>query len=195
MKRIAVVVFAVLISAVHSNSHAMTCNCEDWMGKGGYCVDYIKDRIPKFPIPYKDDMPSLKNTDVADVTEGDVAVFIVENFWHVAYVEKVHRSRRGEATAIDVSEMNFGDELSFREFKEKWRSNSKYEWSRAVCCGITENYDRVTLRKNIDVDTIKQVWSPDDVPSDGGARLSVNAIVLKVRAAINRLFPSLTTDL
>lgn len=187
MKRIAVIVLALLISGVHTCCHAMSCNCDDWMEKSGYCVDYVKDRIPKFPIPYKNDMPTLKNTDVASVTEGDVAIFTVKNYWHVAYVEKVHRNLRGEPTAIDVSEMNFGDELSFSEFKEKWKSNSQYEWNRALCCGITDNYDRITRRKNVPLGTVTQVWSPDDVPPEGIGR-RVNAIVDKAREVINQFF-------
>jgi len=158
------------------------------MGKGGYCVDYIKTRIPTFPIPHKDEMPELKNTDISNVTEGDVAIFTIKNYWHVAYVEKVHRDQQGEATAIDVSEMNFGDELSFADFKDKWKSKKQAEWNRAICCGITDNYDEMTFRKNVALDTVKQLWSPDDVGYEdiGGGR--VKAIVGKVREVMNHFF-------
>jgi hypothetical protein len=158
------------------------------MGKGGYCVDYIKDRIPIFPIPDKDDMPGLKNTDVADVTEGDVAIFAIKNYWHVAYVENVHRNSEGAAVAIDVSEMNYGGSMSFTEFKTTWKSKSRDEWNRAICCGITDNYDQVTRRSNIPLYTVKQIWSPDDVPSGVAGQRRLGLIVNKVREVINRFF-------
>lgn len=170
-----------------TTSYAMSCNCDDWMEKGGYCVDYIKDRIPAFPIPLRDDMPFLKNTDVAKVTEGDVAVFF-KNYWHVAYVEKVHRNISGEATAIDVSEKNFGGKLPFRKFEKRWRSNSRNEWARARCCGVSENYDRITRRENVPLNTVKQVWSPDDVAPEGSGGRGVSTIVDRAREAISRFF-------
>lgn len=186
MKFSVMVLLTILLSGVHSRCYALRCNCDDWVEKGGYCVDYIKDRIPAFAIPTKDDMVRLKNTRVSDVTEGDVAIFTVKNYWHVAYVEKVHRSSRGEASAIDVSEMNFGGELSFAEFKDRWRSNSKAEWTRAACCGITDTYDEVTLRKNVPMSTVKQVWSPDGAGFDD-ARRRVRALFGQVREVIDRL--------
>ena len=187
MKRISALVLTILISGVPAHSLAARCSCDDWMEKGGYCVDYINSRIPVFPsAPNKEEMADLKNTDIADVTEGDVAIFTIKNYWHVAYVEKVQRNQQGEATAIDVSEMNFGDELSFAEFKSKWKSESQAEWNRALCCGITDHYDQVSLRKSVALSTVKQIWSPDDVVSEGVGRQRVKAIFGKVREAINR---------
>lgn len=188
MKGIAVFFSALLITSIHTRCYAITCNCDDWMDRRGYCVDYVKSRIPSFPLPYKDDMPTLKNGEVADVTEGDVAIFAIKNYWHVSYVEKVHRDHRGEATAIDVSEMNFGDELSFSEFKAKWKSGRRDEWYRASCCGITENYDQVTFRRNVDIDTVKQIWSPEDEASERFGRGRLKAIVGRVREVINRFY-------
>lgn len=186
MKRVAIVILTLAFAGSYTPSYAGRCNCDVWMEKGGYCVDYIKDRIPSFLIPTKDDMGALKNTDIAEITEGDVAIFAIKNYWHVAYVELVHRNPRGEATAIDVSEQNFGDELSFPEFKTKWKSNSREEWNQALCCGITDNYDRITWRKNISISTVKQVWSPDDAASEGIGRQRVNALVGKVREVFNK---------
>jgi hypothetical protein len=187
-KRISIIALTILLSGIHTCCYAAKCNCDDWMEKGGYCVDYIKTRIQIFPAPLnKEDMVSLKNADIDDVTEGDVAIFTIKNYWHVAYVEKVHRNPQGEATAMDLSEMNFGDELSFAEFKDKWKSKSKAEWNRALCCGVTDNYDEVHLRKNVPVDTVKQIWSPDDVAEGVGGR-RVKAIVGKVREVINQFF-------
>jgi len=159
------------------------------MGKGGYCVDYIKSKIRTFPIPQnKEEMVDLKNTDITNVTEGDVAIFTIKNYWHVAYVEKVHRNPQGEATAIDMSEMIFGDELSFAEFKSKWKSKSQAEWNRALCCGITDNYDQVSFRKNVAFNTVKQLWSPDDVVSESAGERRIKAIAGKVKEVINRFF-------
>ena len=187
MKFFAALVCALLLSGVATCSYALNCSCEDWMDREGYCVDYIKDRIPSFPIPYREDMPDLKNREVADITPGDVAVFHIRNYWHVAYVERVHRDSRGEPTSIDVSEMNFGGGLSFGEFKAKWKSNSQEEWDRAVCCGITDSYGQVTTRNDVDIDTVKQVWSPDETEA-GGAALRFKAIVGKVRQVIDRFY-------
>jgi len=189
MKHISVIIVTIIISCFHTYCHAARCNCDDWMEKGGYCGDYINTRISTFPISLnKDEMTGLKNTDIADVTEGDVAVFAIKNYWHVAYVEKVQRNQHGEATAIDVSEMNFGDELSFVEYKSKWKSKSNAEWSRALCCGITDNYDLVSLRKNVALNTVKQIWSPDNVVSEDVGRQRVKAIIGKAREVINRFF-------
>ena len=184
MKNTIIIGLALFISGIHTCCFAESCNCDDWVEKGGYCVDYIKTKIQTFPVPLnKGEMVDLKNTDITNVTEGDVAIFTIKNYWHVAYVEKVHRNQQGEATAIDVSEMNFGNELSFAEFKGKWKSKSPAEWTRALCCGITDNYDQVSLRNNIALNTVKQIWSPDD-KGVGGRR--VKAIVGKVREAVNR---------
>uniref|UniRef100_C6E910 Peptidase C51 domain-containing protein n=1 Tax=Geobacter sp. (strain M21) TaxID=443144 RepID=C6E910_GEOSM len=187
MRHVAIVVLTLAIAGRYTPCYAVRCNCDVWMEKGGYCVDYIKDRIPSFLIPSKDDMVALKNTDIAEITEGDVAIFAVKNYWHVAYVESVHRNLRGEATAIDVSEMNFGDELSYLEFKTRWKSNSRHEWNQALCCGITENYDRITWRKNISISKVKQVWSPDNAPSEGIGRQRVKAFLGKARDVFNEL--------
>jgi len=155
------------------------------MEKGGYCVDYIKTRIASFPVPTKEDMVDLKNTSVDNVTEGDVAVFTVKNYWHVAYVERVHRDQQGDPVALDLSEMNFGAEMTLAEFKARWKSQSEAEWSRAACCGVTDRFNEVSYRKNVEIGTVKQIWSPDDVRRDW-ARRQVKAMIGKVKEVINR---------
>ncbi|WP_224983360.1 hypothetical protein [Geomonas agri] len=155
------------------------------MDKGGYCVDYVKSRIPSFPMPTRDDMPTLKNVDIAEVTEGDVAIFAIKSYWHVAYVESVHRNAQGEPLTIDVSEMNFGNEPSFVEFRSRWKLASRDEWQRALCCGITDNYDEITMRKNVDVTTVRQVWSPDDAAREGTAQARFKALMGRVKEVIN----------
>lgn len=186
MKRKAVISAVIVITGMATNCYA-DCDCEDWVNKGGYCVDYVKTRIPAFPIPRSTtEIAALKNKDISDVTEGDVAMFNFSNYWHVAYVEKVHLDRQGNATAIDVSEMNYGGEMSFDEYKARWRQKSRSEWKRAVCCGVTDNYDQAGFRKNIALNTVKQVWSPA-VPTPGGVNDDRDDAVLdKVREVLNR---------
>ena len=113
MRIIAITATLFITIILRTNCHA-GCNCADWMNKGGYCVDYVKTKIPSFPIPQnKDEITTLKNRDIFKVTAGDAALFNFSNYWHVAYVEKVHLDQHGNAIAIDVSEMNFGGQLSF----------------------------------------------------------------------------------
>jgi len=190
MKRILVIIIAIVISGMaHTSSYAASCSCDDWMEKGGYCADYVKSRIPAFQIPNnKDEIEDLKNKDIPDVAEGDVAIFTISNYWHVAYVEKVHRDQEGDASAIDVSEMNFGDQLSFAEFKNKWKSKSETEWQRAICCGITDNYGQTSSRKKVALNMVRQIWSPAAAASEGIGGRRVKNMVGKVREALNHLF-------
>ncbi|OGU01029.1 MAG: hypothetical protein A2079_03675 [Geobacteraceae bacterium GWC2_48_7] len=137
-------------------------NCDDWVKRSGYCVNYIKSRIPVFPIP-KDvaAITSLQNKEIKDVDKGDVAIFNLGNYWHVAYVEKVHVDQQGNATAVDVSEMNFGEQVSFVDFKNRWHPSNESEWKRAISCGVTKTYNQKTVRKNIELGFIDQLWSPE----------------------------------
>lgn len=178
MKRILIVVTVFMITGFCASSHA-GCNCVDWVERDGYCVDYVKTRIPAFPIPNTvTEITNLNNKEIQEVAEGDVAIFDLGNYWHVAYVEKVRLDQQGKATAIDVSEMNFGGNMSFNEYKQKWSPKSKSEWKRALCCGVTDQYDQTTVRKNVPLATVKQIWSPD--PED--------SVVDKVREVLNRFF-------
>lgn len=138
------------------------CNCDDWVNRGGYCVNYVKSRIPIFPVPQSvASIKALKNKEIKEVDKGDVVIFNLGRYWHVAYVEKVHLDQQGNATAVDVSEMNFGGQLSFEEFKVKWGSTTKSEWRRALCCGVTKGYGQTAIRENIDLDSVYQVWSSE----------------------------------
>ena len=124
MRILALTATFVAATMMHTSCYA-GCNCDDWMAKGGYCVDYVKAKVPSFPTPRNTtEIATLKNKDILEVTEGDVALFSISNYWHVAYVEKVHLDQHGNATAIDVSEMNFGDQLSLNEFRNKWKQKS-----------------------------------------------------------------------
>ena len=160
MRIVLIIVSMALFTAVNSSCYA-GCNCDDWVVKGGYCVDYVKSRIPSFPIPTNaSEIVNLKNKETTKITEGDVAIFSVSNYWHVAYVEKVHTDKHGNATSIDVSEMNFGRQVSFDDYQIKWQSKDKREWNRALCCGITSKYDQISKRKYVSLDTVKQIWTP-----------------------------------
>lgn len=149
-----------MITCVHTSCNA-GCNCDDWVLRGGYCVNYVKSRIPTFPIPKNtSEIAALKNKETAKVTVGDVAMFNFGNYWHVAYVEKVHMDKHGNSTAIDVSEMNFGRQISINEYKNRWGTKDENEWKRALCCGVTDKYDQTSMRTNIALNNINQIWSP-----------------------------------
>ena len=125
MQRCIEILMILVLTSVCTDSYA-GCNCDDWMNRGGYCVDYVKTRIPAFPIPKTDaEIAALKNKETAKVEEGDVAIFDLGSYWHVAYVEKVHLDSQGTATAIDVSEMNFGGEISFDEYRNRWNKRTR----------------------------------------------------------------------
>jgi len=164
------------------------CNCDDWMSRGGYCVDYVKTRVPSFPIPKTDaEITALKNRDTSDVEEGDVAIFDLGEIWHVAYVEKVHQDSRGTAISIDVSEMNLGRQISFDEYKNRWHTKNQSEWKRAICCGVTKKYDQRGIRKNVSLDSVEQVWSPD-IPAyrEINAGQNDDGLFDKARETLNR---------
>ena len=160
MKSVPLLILLLLLFA-HPAICNTDCRCENWVNRKGYCVDYVHHLIPNFPVP--DDVESLielKNKEVEKVAKGDVAIFDLGNYWHVAYVEKVHLDRQGKTTAIDVSEMNYGGPLTRRQLKEKWGINSKKELQQAACCGVTKNFGKVTNRKNVDLTTVRHIWTP-----------------------------------
>jgi hypothetical protein len=186
MKLIKILATALLIIFMHTGCYA-ACNCDDWMNRGGYCVDYVKTRIPTFPIPKTDaEIASLKNKETSKVVEGDVAIFDLGKYWHVAYVEKVHVDSQGTATAIDVSEMNFGGLLPFGEYRKKWRPGNESGWKRALCCGVTKNYSRTGVRNNISLDSIEQIWSPVSAASREKNAGRTDTLLEKVREAFNQ---------
>lgn len=185
--KILVIVATVLITGMLHTACFAGCNCDDWMKKGGYCVDYVKTKIPAFPLPQNaTEIAALKNKDISEVSEGDVALFDFSNYWHVAYVEKVHFDQHGNATAIDVSETNFGDQMSFNEFRHKWKQKSKREWKRAICCGVTDNYDQLSSRKNVALNTVKQIWSPVSITSESARVEHDDTTFDKFKEALNR---------
>jgi hypothetical protein len=167
MRRIIIIVTTAIVTTMSSNCYA-DCSCDDWVIRSGYCVDYIKSRIQTFQIP-KDttEIANLKNKEIGKVAEGDVAMFYVSNYWHVAYVEIVHLDKHGNAAEVDVSEMNYGGQMSFHDYKSKWSPKNKSEWERALCCGVTNKYGQKSSRKNIPLNSIKQIWSPVAPVSEG----------------------------
>ena len=186
MRRIPIIVTAVAITIMHTGCYA-DCNCDDWVKRDGYCVDYVKTKIPTFPIPNNAvEIAALRNKEIAEVTEGDVAIFNLGNYWHVSYIEKVHIDQHGNATAIDVSEMNFGGHLSFEEYKNRWIPKSESEWKRALCCGVTNKFGQTRLRRNIPLKTIKQIWSPISAASEGTGGRHGNSVVDIVTEVLNR---------
>lgn len=186
MKHYAEIIIVLVLVAVSENSYA-GCNCDDWMNRGGYCVDYVKTKIPEFPIPKTDtEMAALNNKEISKVEVGDVAIFDLGRYWHVAYVEKVHLDRHGSAIALDVSEMNFGGQLSFDEYKKRWHTENEGEWKRALCCGITKKYDQTSKRKKIALNSVEQIWSPATAASQENSAERRNVTLRdKVREAFN----------
>jgi hypothetical protein len=173
---------------MHSSCYAGR-SCNDWVEKRGYCVDYIKSKIPTFPIPQNStEIAALKNKEITEVTQGDVAIFNLGNYWHVAYVENVHLDTQGNATAIDVSEMNFGGKMSFGKYKYKWRSKKKSEWKRALSCGVTDKYYQTSMRENIALNTVTQIWSPTPAASESAGERQGNAVFNRVKEVLNQFF-------
>lgn len=186
MKRSSLLVTAIIITGIHTSCYA-GCNCDDWVNRDGYCVDYVKTRIPTFPIPNSvAEITVLKNKEIPDVAEGDVAIFDLGTYWHVAYVEKVRLDQQGKPTAVDVSEMNFGGNLSFNEYKGKWGPKKKSAWKRALCCGVTDKYSETSMRKNVALDTVTQIWSPRSAASEGVGGKYRLSVVDKVKEVLNR---------
>ena len=187
MKQIQILVTAIVITVMHSSCYA-GCNCDDWVARGGYCVDYVKTKIPTFPIPKTvAEIAALKNKETSKVTEGDVAIFDLGNYWHVAYIEKVHLDQQGTATAIDVSEMNFDRQISFDEYKNRWDTKNKSEWKRSLCCGVTKKYARTSMRKKIALDSVEQVWSPVSAASQESSGGYGDTLMNKAREALNHI--------
>jgi len=186
MQRCIEILMILVLTSVCTDSFA-GCNCDDWMSRGGYCVDYVKAKIPKFPIPKTDnEIAALKNKVVSSVEEGDVAIFDLGRYWHVAYVEKVHMDSHGRAASIDISEKNFGGEITYDEYKGRWHTKSDSEWKRALCCGITNKYNQRSLRKNVSISTVEQIWDPDIAASQKNTGGDSNETVLdKVRESLN----------
>jgi hypothetical protein len=181
------IILILVLTAVSESSFA-DCNCNDWINRGGYCVDYVKTKVPTFPSPKSvAEITVLKNKETSKVEEGDVAIFDLGKYWHVAYVEKVHMDSHGSATAVDISEMNFGGQISFDEYKTQWHTKSESEWKRALCCGVTKKYDQLSMRQNISINSVEQIWSPDTAASqeiNGGQR--DDTLLDKAREAFNQ---------
>jgi hypothetical protein len=136
-------------------------NCDDWVARRGYCVDYVKSKIPSFPVPDSDDdIKQLNNKQVRDVVRGDVAIFDLGRYWHVAYVENVRRDHRGNAISIDISEKNYGPRMTPDHYLKTWGSRHGSEWKRAVWCGVTKKYGQNGMRTNVPIDTVEQIWTP-----------------------------------
>ncbi|NVN92878.1 MAG: hypothetical protein HXX11_20095 [Desulfuromonadales bacterium] len=195
MRLFSIIQTAMVITVLNTTCYA-GCNCTDWVKRDGYCVDYVKSRIPTFPVPNNvAEIAALKNKKIQEVEEGDVAIFDLGNYWHVSYVEKVHKDLQGNATAIDVSEMNFGGQISLLEYKNKWSPKNEDEWKRALCCGVTNKYDQTSLRNDISLNTVKQIWSPAVAASEGGGGVYGNTVVNKFTEVLNRFIQSTWKEL
>ncbi len=164
-------------------------NCDDWVAKRGYCVDYVKSRIPSFPIPESDEeITRLKNREIGNVAKGDVAIFDLGRYWHVAYVENVYRDTHGNAISIDISEKNYGPQMTLKDYKKKWGSKHVNEWKRAVSCGVTKKYGQTSIRKNVAIDSVDQVWSPTPSASRYIRKRGVAGLMGKAHEFLTNMF-------
>lgn len=164
--------------------------CDDWVNRGGYCVDYVKSRVATFPVPKNEaEITLLNNREDRHVAQGDVAIFDLGNYWHVALIEKVHLDRNGNPTAIDVSEMNFGARLTQDDYRKKWGKKSRSEWQRAVSCGVTKKYGQAGRRTKVDLSTVQQIWSPAVAAAQADAAGNGSRFFGRIRQAFNRLLP------
>lgn len=116
--------------------------CSKYLGRG-YCTDYIQQRLGRKPSGDAGTWPG--NTSVASIRQGDVAIFNVGSYGHVAYVEQVIADKSGKPTHIRVSEMNWAPVLPGAE-------NQK--------CAITSNFGKVTTRPAVPIAAVARVWRP-----------------------------------
>jgi len=193
LKRIFVIVFFAFVIFDGTNCRAGS-SCDDWVKRSGYCVDYVKSKIPAFP---KDEaeITLLNNKLSRDVEEGDVAIFDLGNYWHVAFIEKVHLDQHGNPTAIDVSEMNFGGRMSLADYRKKWSPKSRIEWKRAIGCGVTKKFGRTDKRTKIALSSVQQIWSPVVAASQAGGTDNSNTLLDRVRQAFNHFLLTGDVDL
>ena len=160
MKPIVEIVVVILL-LLQTKTCFASWSCDDWVARRGYCVDYVKSRVPSFPLPGSvAEIARLDNKSIRKVAKGDVAIFDLGRYWHVAYVENVYRDKNGNVLSIDVSEKNYGEKMTQGVFKKKWDSHTPSDWQRAVWCGVTSNYGQTSLRTNVAIDSVEQIWSP-----------------------------------
>jgi len=185
LKRIFVILLFAFVLLDGTNCRAGS-SCDDWVKRSGYCVDYVKSKIPAFPVPKDEAEITLLNNKLSkDVEVGDVAIFDLGNYWHVAYIEKVHLDQHGKPTAIDVSEMNFGGRMSLTDYRKKWSPKSRNEWKRAISCGVTKKYGRTGKRTKIALSSVQQIWSPVIAASQAGDAGNTSTLLDRVRQAFN----------
>lgn len=192
MKQTLYVLVVLLIVNVNIKCFAVDCansDCGFWYKKGGYCVAYVRTRIPslyKFKAsenPFAINIP--KNKETKDVEIGDAAIFAVGDFGHIAYVEKVNRDQNGNATSIDISEKNYGGPVSFDDFKKKWKINSQKEHEIATrCCGVTSLFDEERQRKEVPINKIDHIWSPFIVRFEKGLSDEQKVAAVQITNAI-----------
>jgi hypothetical protein len=73
-----------------------------WNTRGGFCTDYVENRIGKDRAA-----KAVRLSRLEEVRRGDIAVFVARA--HYAYVERVVEDKTGRPVAVDLSEFNYGD--------------------------------------------------------------------------------------
>lgn len=92
-----------VINEVVRRSGCLLGDGKCWFRAGGFCMDYVKERVGGGRGVALEDLTPVG---WEEVRRGDVAVFLARA--HYAYVERVVRDKRGRPVRIDLSEYNFG---------------------------------------------------------------------------------------
>lgn len=134
---------AFLLSSgiAHAQSPGFMRDCQSWIEKKGYSVDYIEQKLgkrqPGFATMWRGNVP------LKDVQPGDVLLihFSAPGALHAALVEEVRRLADGTVEGIRVSEWNWGRMVDRR-------------------CFVTENFGRPAPPRWVDPEAVEAVWRP-----------------------------------
>lgn len=128
-----------VINEVTKRSSCTVGDTKCWFAKGGFCTDYVQNRIAS-PQSVKPDKWQQVNPEI--VKKGDIAQFYSPRA-HYAFVDSVVKDKQGKVTAINVSEYNYGS---------CWVDTDAF---------VTNTYKIVTRRTGIDVGSVDGgFWRP-----------------------------------
>lgn len=128
---------AVVISMVFTSYFAIGADCSKYLGRG-YCTDYIQVITGSTQGGNAKDWVS--NIEKQDVAVGDVAIFTLGAYGHVAFVESVRLDDRGAPQSVDLSEWNYSKEYVDPD------------------CVVTSSFGITTKRRNVSLNTISGFW-------------------------------------
>lgn len=112
-------------------------DCSQYLGKG-YCTDYIfaqtGQRQPGDAQDWNGDH------DLSLLQKGDVAIFDLGTYGHVALVENVNKDSSGTPVSVNLSEWNYGPTYVNE------------------ACAVTNAFGIRGTRENIPVSTVDRFW-------------------------------------